>query len=96
MGKSSWFSSDSETGKVVAKTDIHNDGSVHRYEYTTPDNIKGGHGHKIYSNYSDYEQDKVSWERDKNDSESIGKRWKGNGYDLGVDGLSYDELLLLK
>ena len=44
MAKTGWFSTDDD-GNVIAKTEIRDDKSVHRYEYTKPDNIKKGHGH---------------------------------------------------
>ena len=69
--KCEWFSCDVDTGEVVAKTEINDDGSVNRYEYTVPDNIKEGHGDKSYESYEDFINDNPSFERDKNDEESI-------------------------
>lgn len=95
MGKNYWFSADEDTGDVVAKTEIKSDGSVRRYEYTDPDNIKGGHGDRAYSSYKDYENDKPSYDRPKDDPKSINRRWYGNGYDLALEvlnNLSLEEL----
>ena len=82
--KCEWFSCDVDTGEVVAKTEINEDGSVNRYEYTVPDNIKEGHGDKYYESYEDFINDNPSFERDKKDEESIYRYWAGNGFDLGM------------
>lgn len=95
MAKNYWFSADEDTGEVVAKTEIKEDGTVRRYEYTKPDDIKAGHGDKAYDSYKDFENDNPSFERDKNDSDSINRRWYGNGYDLALEtlkSLSLEEL----
>lgn len=75
-----YFSYDIETGDVVAKTVIHEDGSVNRYEYTVPDDIKGGHGDTWYDSYQDFVNDEPAGSRDKDDSESINRSWYGNGH----------------
>ncbi len=101
MGKIGWFSTDDE-GKVIAKTEIREDGTVHRYPYTKADDIKAGHGHDKWDSvdsylYDDEHPDKTF--RDKNDSKSKDRRWKGNGYDLGInelENLSLEELYSLK
>ena len=85
MAKNYWFSADEDTGDVVAKTEIKDDGKVRRYEYTKPDNIKAGHGDTSYPSYKDFEDDNPDWERDKNDPKSINRRWYGNGYDLALE-----------
>ena len=95
MAKSFWFSADDETGEVVAKTEIKDDGTVRRYEYTKPDDIKAGHDDKAYDSYEDFLNDNPSYERDKDDPKSINRRWYGNGYDLtlaALDGLALEEL----
>jgi len=79
MGKWGWYSANDD-GKVVSKTEQRSDGSVHRYDYTKEDNIKSGHGHKVYKNMSDYIDDKPSWSRSKDSVESKNKSWRGNGY----------------
>ena len=99
MGKWGWFGCDDETGEVLSKTEQRSDGTVHRYEYTTPDKIKEGHGHKVYDSMEDFLKDNPSWARDKNALESLKKKWKGNGYDLGItdlEQLSLEELYSLK
>lgn len=91
----SWFSADDETGEVVAKTDIKDDGTIRRYEYTHPDRIKDGHGDKQYDSYEDFLKDNPSYNRSKNDPDSINRRWYGNGYDLALEvlnNLSLEEL----
>lgn len=95
MAKNFWFSADQDTGDVVAKTEIKDDGKVRRYEYTDPDNIKAGHGDNAYDSYEDFENDNPSYVRDKNDPASINRRWHGNGYDLALEvlnNLSLEEL----
>ncbi|HPE15079.1 MAG TPA: hypothetical protein PLT65_04520 [Bacilli bacterium] len=83
-----WFSSNEE-GKVVAKTDVHDDGSVHRYDYTKEDDISAGHGHTKYDNMNDFMNGKSSWSRGKNDSGSAGRGWKGNGFNLNIDDMDF-------
>lgn len=99
MAKWGYFSCDENTGEVVAKTEQRSDGSVHRYEYTKPDNIKEGHGHSSYNNMSDYlKGDKARTPRDKNAPESKNRPWRGNGYNLGINDLmtlSYSELQMI-
>lgn len=82
--KCSWFSSDVDTGDVVAKTIINGNGTVNRYEYTKSDNIKEGHGHKWYDSVDDFMNDNPSGSRDKNSEDSVYRYWSGNGYDLGL------------
>ena len=38
VAKFGWFSAN-EDGEVVAKTDVRDDGTVHRYEYTREDDV---------------------------------------------------------
>lgn len=93
-----WFSAN-EDGEVVAKTDVQDDGTVNRYDYTVPDHIEEGHGDKWYKNMDDFMDDKPLGSRDKNDPSSINRSWKGPGYDLDIsiiDGLSVEELNYLK
>lgn len=97
MKKTEWFSADDD-GNVIAKTEIREDGTVHRYPYTEPDDINAGHGHDKWNDldsylHNDEKPDKRF--RDKNDPDSINRRWKGPGYDLALDvlnNLSLDEL----
>ena len=97
MGIFSWFSAN-EDGEVVAKTDVHENGEVHRYPYTEEDDISKGHGHVVYNSMEDYINDDPSWERDKNDPKSKNRPWTGNGYNLTVEDLLYikEELLSSK
>lgn len=99
MEKWGYFSCDEKTGEVVAKTEQRSDGSVHRYEYTKPDDIRAGHGHSSYKSMDDYLKDeKARTPRDKDAPESKDRPWRGNGYDLGIDdliSLSYDELQMI-
>ena len=86
MGKTGWFSADDD-GKVVAKTEIRDDGSVHRYDYTKPDDIEAGHGHKKWNDLDSYLHDDEHPDktfREKDDPKSINRRWHGNGYDLNM------------
>ena len=96
MGKWGWFSADQDTGEVVAKTEVDDNGSVNRYPYTKPDDIKAGHGHEHYANMQDFINGKTDRKaRDKDDPESINRSWKGNGYDLALEtlnNLSLEEL----
>ena len=73
MSNNFWFSADVDTGDVVAKTEIQTDGTVNRYEYTQPDNIKEGHGDTVYNSYRDFENDNPNREvsRDKDADESM-------------------------
>lgn len=82
----SWFSAD-EDGNVVAKTDVRDDGKVHRYTYTEPDDISKGHGHAVYDSLEDFYDDNPSWERDKDDEKSLDRDWNGNGYNLTLEEL---------
>ena len=98
MSKIGWFGSD-EDGNVVSKTEIKSDGTVHKYDYTKPDDIQAGHGHVKWNNVSSYLNDNENPDkniRDKNDSRSINRRWRGNGYDLGIYDLESLSLLQLK
>ena len=56
MADTEFFTTD-EHGNVISKTNIHPDGSVSRYPYTTPDQIKKGHGHQEWGSMDDYLQD---------------------------------------
>lgn len=93
MSKTSFFSYDIDTGDVVAKTDIQNDGTVNRYTYTVPDNIKEGHGDTWYGSVTDFMNDNPIDSRDKNDPRSIGRDWKGNGYTFDVLNISNESNL---
>ena len=84
MSKFGWFSCDEDTGEVVAKTDVQEDGTVNRYDYTVPDKIKEGHGDKWYKDMDKFLEDEPSGSRDKDDEESKDRPWYGNGYDLGL------------
>lgn len=88
MGKTifSWFSANDD-GEVVAKTDVHDDGEVHRYPYTEEDDITKGHGHIVYPSMEDFINDDPSWERDKDDPNSKDRPWEGNGYTMTVEEL---------
>lgn len=100
MAKWGYFSCDEDTGEVVAKTEQRSDGTVHRYEYTKPDDIRAGHGHSSYKSMDDYLKGETARiPRDKSAPESKGRPWQGNGYDLGINGLedlSIDDLYALK
>ena len=97
MGFFSWFSADVDTGKVVAKTDVREDGTVGRFEYTKPDDPNGGHGHLEYDSMEDFIKDNPSYERDKNSEKSSRKPWRGNGMLLGELGkLSFEDLQILE
>ena len=91
MSKTSYFSYDIDTGDVVAKTDIQNDGTVNRYTYTEPDNIRIGHGDAWYNTVEDFMNDNPSGSRDKDDPASIGRDWKGNGHIFNTSNL--DEII---
>ena len=91
----SWFSAD-EDGEVVAKTDVHEDGTVNRYEYTVPDDISKGHGDKWYNSMEDFINDNEIGSRDKNASESINRPWHGNGYNMSIEDLKELKEHLLK
>lgn len=94
MGKWGWFSANEE-GEVVAKTEVKDDGTVHRYDYTVPDQIQYGHGHTEYENMEEFIKDNPRYVRSKNDPRSYNRSWKGNGYDLDlslIEGLSAEEL----
>ena len=85
----SWFSCDKDNGKVVDKTDVHDDGTVHRYSYVVPDEIKKGHGHEKYDSMESFVNgDEPSWKRDKDDERSKNRPWTGNGYELTIDELN--------
>jgi hypothetical protein len=73
-----WFSADFQ-GRVIAKTQINSDGSIDRFEYTIPDKIHEGHGHKHYKTFRDFENDYPEWEREADDAKSIRRHWAGNG-----------------
>lgn len=79
MNDNYWFSANSR-GQVVAKTEIHADGTVHRYEYSIPDDIHAGHGHQRYNSLQDFirnHPEDADWERKREDS--LNRRWKGQG-----------------
>ena len=86
MGIFSWFSAN-EDGEVVAKTDVQSNGAVNRYEYTVPDHIEKGHGDIRYDSMEDFLNDNPSRVRDKDDPDSIDRRWEGNGYSMTLDDL---------
>ena len=97
MGKTlfSWFSAD-EDGNVVAKTDVKENGEVHRYTYTELDDISKGHGHAIYDSLEDFYNDDLRWERDKEDDSSKNRPWHGNGYNMSIEDLKELKEHLLK
>jgi len=81
MVKTYWFSADSR-GRAVAKTEIHSDGTVHRFEYTVPDRIHEGHGHQKYNSIQEFirkHPDEADWERRVDHPDSINRKWKGQG-----------------
>ena len=86
-----WFSCDVDTGEVVAKTAIQDDGTINRYEYTKPDDIKAGHGDIVYDSYDDFVNDNPNEElsRSKDDESSIYRFWSGNGFNLGINDVDY-------
>ncbi len=86
MGFFSWFSAD-EDGKVVAKTNVRDNGTVARYEYTEPDDVSKGHGHKEYENMEKFIEDKPYYTRDKYTEKSKNKKWHGEGYTLTIEDL---------
>lgn len=86
MSKCSWFSAN-EDGEVVAKTDIKDDGTVRRYDYTVPDDIKQGHGDTWYESVENFLEDKPTGSRSKDAPDSIKRRWYGNGFNLTLDEL---------
>ena len=92
-----WFSAN-EDGEVVAKTDVQKNGAVNRYEYTEPDHIEKGHGDIRYDSMEDFLNDNPSRVRDKDDPDSIDRRWEGNGYNIIVENLKElkEELLSSK
>ncbi|MCI6349471.1 MAG: hypothetical protein MR779_00945 [Tenericutes bacterium] len=94
MGIFSWFVAD-EDDKVVAKVDVHSDGKVHEYRYTEPDRIEEGHGHYIFNNLEDYENDDPAKFRNEKDKESRNKDWNGNGFCLSTDDLKQIKEFLL-
>lgn len=88
MDKVGFFTANDD-GQVVAKTEINPDGSVDRYPYTKPDDIKSGHGHQTWGDLDDYLLDKKpDWERDKDAQKSQNRRWRGQGYDLSLEELN--------
>ena len=95
MADTEFFTTD-EYGNVISKTNIHPDGSVSRYPYTTPDQIKKGHGHQEWGSMENYLQDeKPDWQRSKNAKNSQNRRWSGPGYNLALEmlnDLSLEEL----
>lgn len=97
MGIFSWFVAD-EDDKVIAKVDVHSDGKVHEYRYTEPDHIEKGHGDIRYDSMEDFLNDNPSRVRDKDDPDSIDRRWEGNGYNIIAENLKElkEELLSSK
>ena len=93
MAKTFWFSCDQDTGEVVAKTEIKENGSVRRYEYTEPDNIKKGHGDRWYDNVEKFMNDDFRGERRKESSKSINRPWKGNGHTFNPQEFIEEEIL---
>ena len=95
MADTEFFTTD-EYGNVISKTNIHPDGSVSRYPYTTPDQIKKGHGHQEWGSMENYLQDeKPDWQRSKNAKNSQNRCWSGPGYNLALEmlnDLSLEEL----
>lgn len=102
MAKWGYFSCDENSGEVVAKTEVRSDGTVHRYDYTKPDDIKAGHGHKKWDDVDRYVKDNEHPDqtyRTKDAQNSQDRRWYGNGYGLGINSLgtmSIDDLYNLK
>ena len=76
-----WFSADSQ-GRVIAKTEIHHDGTVHRFTYTVPDKIHEGHGHQKWLSVQDFiksHPEDYDWQRKIDHPDSINRKWKGHG-----------------
>lgn len=66
---------DNPDSDVVAKTDVHHDGTVHRYDSTDGDFDKG-HGHRVYGDSWTYASDgKPTYDRNPNDPKSVGRKW---------------------
>lgn len=56
------------------KVSLYSYGTVHRYEYIKPDDIRAGHGHSSYKSMDDYLKDeKARILRDKRAPESKGR-----------------------
>lgn len=65
---------DDDDHDYVAQTDVHSDGSVHRYEATDGD-WSTGHGHSVSSDMDSYLSGETTYDRDPYDSSSIGRSW---------------------
>ncbi|MCB7036677.1 hypothetical protein [Eggerthella sinensis] len=79
MSKPSWgwasYDVDNDnTDDYVCQTDVHDNGSVHRYE-ATDSRWDEGHGHKVSSSMDDYQSGKTVYDRSPNDPDSRGRSW---------------------
>ena len=59
-----------------AKTDVHQDGTVHRFSATNG-SFKLGHGHAVHNRMAGYIKDEEKrYDRKPNDPRSIGRKWE--------------------
>lgn len=66
---------DDDDNDYCAKTDFHDNGSVHRYEGTNGD-FSIGHGHSVYGSVDDYLYGgSTTYDRSPDAPESIGRGW---------------------
>lgn len=73
-----WYSYDMDDpdNDCCAKTDIHDDGTVHRYEGTYGD-FGVGHGHAVYDSMDDYlDGSEPDWVRSSYHPSSYGRAWE--------------------
>ncbi|SCH40936.1 Uncharacterised protein [uncultured Collinsella sp.] len=73
-----WYSYDMDDpdNDYCAKTDIHDDGTVHRYEGTYGD-FGVGHGHAVYGSMDDYlDGSEPDWVRSSYHPSSYGRAWE--------------------
>lgn len=72
-----WASYDvdsSDSDDYVCQTDVHDNGSVHRYE-ATGGHWDSGHGHSVSSSMGDYLGGTRSYDRGSGDAASQGRSW---------------------
>lgn len=64
---------DDDENEYTSQTDVHDDGTVHRYD-SIDGNWSTGHNHTVYNSMNDFVNDNSRWNRGINNS--YGRNWK--------------------
>lgn len=75
-GWASYDVDDDNGADYCSRTDVHEDGTVHRYDATNGD-FSNGHGHAGYASMSAFlADDKKDWSRSPSDPDSANRAWE--------------------